>query len=183
MTDTATEELERLLAAADFTEPLTVNYTELGRLDDPKLYAFLMEGDPDDGAHVAVDEEPTGTDVPSPRLEAIAALVNAAPSLIADWKAQKVCIEQLSLGVFRQETGADDDLLDSDTNLLLADWKRLKAERDAMAEALKLAKMAINCVYEFEDDPSCCGEHLEAADEAVNSALGTHHNEALESSK
>jgi len=88
-------------------------------------------------------------------------------------------LEQILPGIQNSNSSAEDAMVEVLPEVIAA----LKAERDAMAEALKLAKMAINCVYEFEGDPSCCGEHLEAADEAVNSALGTHHNEALESSK
>ena len=78
------EELERLYAAAQFTEKLCVSYDELGPDDNRRLYAFLMEGDPDDGVYVCVDEDPWyGADPPSPRLEAIAAAINALPELVA----------------------------------------------------------------------------------------------------
>lgn len=69
--------LRKLMEAAQITEPLCVKYTELGREDDRRLYAFLMEGDSEDGVIICVDEEPTGLDVPSPRLEFIAAVINA----------------------------------------------------------------------------------------------------------
>jgi len=69
---------------AQITEPLCVAYEELGSLDNLKLFAFLMEGDAEDGTIICVDEEPTGTDVPSPRLEFIAAAVNALPELLAE---------------------------------------------------------------------------------------------------
>lgn len=80
---TELEELKKLLAEAQITEPLCVDYQELGAEDNRRLYAFLMEGDAEDGAIVCVDEEPVGRDVPSPRLELIAAAVNALPELIA----------------------------------------------------------------------------------------------------
>ena len=78
------DELERLMREAQITEPLCVAYEELGSLDNLKLFAFLMEGDAEDGTIICVDEEPTGTDVPSPRLEFIAAAVNALPELLAE---------------------------------------------------------------------------------------------------
>ena len=77
------DELKRLMKAAQITEQLCVDYVELGAEDNRRLCAFLMEGDKDDGIIVCVDEEPTGTDVPSPRLEFIAAAVNALPELLA----------------------------------------------------------------------------------------------------
>jgi hypothetical protein len=80
---TTLDELEKLLAAAQFTEKLCVSYSEIGPPDDGRLCAFLMEGDPDDGIYVAVDESPWDTaDPPSPRLEAIATAINALPGLI-----------------------------------------------------------------------------------------------------
>lgn len=78
------DELERLYAAAQFTEKLCVSYDELGNEDTRRLYAFLMEGDAKDGVYVCVDEEPWyNADPPSPRLEAVAAAINALPELVA----------------------------------------------------------------------------------------------------
>ena len=96
-----TAELKRLMEAGQFTKPLFIDYAELGLDDNTRLVAFLMHGDPDDGEYVCVDEDPSGLDVPSPRLEAIAAAVNALPALLAR-------VEELegALGVYN--TCADD---------------------------------------------------------------------------
>lgn len=77
------DEMKRLMGEAQITEPLCVDYKELGAEDNRRLFAFLMEGDAEDGAIVCVDEEPVGRDSPSPRLELIAAAVNALPELLA----------------------------------------------------------------------------------------------------
>lgn len=78
------DELKALAEAAKFSEPLQVDYQCLRvGLDDENLLAFLMHGDSEDGEYVCVDEEPTERDgPPSPRLEFIAALVNAFPDLL-----------------------------------------------------------------------------------------------------
>ena len=101
---TTLDELEKLYAAAQFTEKLCVSYDELGPDDNRRLYAFLMEGDPDDGVYVAVDEDPwTNCDPPSPRLEAISAAINALPGLLAICNAAKT-----ALGCLDNPTGGDE---------------------------------------------------------------------------
>ena len=87
MTREQIEALKALAEAANFTENLTVDYSEIGALDDRKLIAFLMHGDAESGDFVAVDEDPLGDDAPSPRLEYLATLANAAPDLIAAYEA------------------------------------------------------------------------------------------------
>ncbi len=101
------DEMKRLMGEAQITEPLCVDYKELGAEDNRRLFAFLMEGDAEDGAIVCVDEEPVGRDSPSPRLELIAAAVNALPELLAlaeENARLNRAVSEISLGV---QSGVD----------------------------------------------------------------------------
>jgi hypothetical protein len=75
-------ELENLCRSF-FPERLSVDYwCQRTGLDDENLLAFLMHGPKDDGDYVCVDEEPDSLDgPPSPRLEAIAQIINTFPRL------------------------------------------------------------------------------------------------------
>lgn len=71
-------------AAKLFSEKLTVSYHLFSSGPDEHLSAFLMDGDEDDGSIICVDEDPDPylDELPSPRLHAIADIVNALPALI-----------------------------------------------------------------------------------------------------
>ena len=43
-------------------------------------------------------------------------------------------------------------------------------EREDNAKIRRCAKAVVDCLYEFSDDPTCCGEHIEALDAAIRSA-------------
>ena len=74
-------------AATLFSDKLSVDYHNFSDGGpDEYLCAFLMDGDAVNGSIICVDEEPDPhlDEMPSPRLHAIADIVNAIPALLAE---------------------------------------------------------------------------------------------------